>query len=416
MQQRPPRLFWACTACLMDTSSGASIAIRELLRQLAAFGWEICILGSTVFDAASGSAPLRSQWDSLMQHVCTVVRYQDGNLTHNLLPVKSTDRHEMTSLEEEAFLAAYTDLLDKFRPDMVFTYGGHCLELCMADEATDRHIPMAFFLVNGNYQGTRWCRDIDMILTDSRATSDYYRKKYGIVPVVFGAPINPESVVAENHQRKNVLFVNPSYAKGVSVAILLATLLEEKRPDITFEILESRGSWKDALHEVTTALGTPRTSLRNVMVTPHTQDMRQVYARAKLLLAPSLWFESFGRVTAEAMMNGIPAIVTNRGGLPEVIGNGGIVVNFPPQCYEPPYRTMIGPEQLAPLADFIERCWDDPAFYQTYCHRVLAQGARYAAPAVARRFMRAVAPLMEQRAGDRPLEAPRARKNKQLQS
>ncbi len=42
---------------------------------------------------------------------------------------------------------------------------------------------------------------------------------------------------------------------------------------------------------------------------------------ASLVVVPSLWEEPFGRVALEAQMNGIPAIVTNLGGLPEIVFN-----------------------------------------------------------------------------------------------
>lgn len=415
MSDRPLRLLWACPYCLLDTSSGASIAIRELLFQLKTMGWDIYILGSTVFDSEAGTLRLRKDWATIQTHIGKMINVTDGPLEHHLIPVKSTNRFAMTTQEEDIFLGTYTSLLDKFKPDLVFTYGGHGLDYLIADEAADRGIPMTTFLVNGNYQAKRWCRDIDMILTDSNATADFYAERQGFRPKVFGAPINPNAVLAEKHFRKNVLFINPSYAKGVGITITLALLLEDKRPDITFEIIESRGSWKEVLSAVTKTFGYERKSLKNVIVTPHTTDMRPIYGRARILLAPSLWYESFGRVSAEAMMNGIPAIVSNRGGLPEVTGDGAIKVDFPKECYEPPYTRLVAPNVLQPVVDIIERFYDDEAFYEQYCKRALAQGRRYVASTVAKRFIEVVKPLTDKRAGDRDLNSPRLRPNKQVQ-
>ena len=39
--------------------------------------------------------------------------------------------------------------------------------------------------------------------------------------------------------------------------------------------------------------------------------------------------ESFCRVAAEAMANGIPVIVSSRGALPEVVGDAGIILDIP---------------------------------------------------------------------------------------
>lgn len=49
--------------------------------------------------------------------------------------------------------------------------------------------------------------------------------------------------------------------------------------------------------------------------------------RASLITVPSVWDEPFGLVVAEAMSNGIAIITSNVGGIPEVIGKNGVVIN-----------------------------------------------------------------------------------------
>ena len=64
--------------------------------------------------------------------------------------------------------------------------------------------------------------------------------------------------------------------------------------------------------------------------TPNPRDFYPaVFARTKLLLMPSLWLESFGLVAAEAMLNGIPVLASNRGALPETIGSAGFLLDIP---------------------------------------------------------------------------------------
>jgi glycosyltransferase involved in cell wall biosynthesis len=48
-------------------------------------------------------------------------------------------------------------------------------------------------------------------------------------------------------------------------------------------------------------------------------------AGCKMLVMPSI-FESLGLAAAEAMSYGKPVIASNSGGLPEVVGNGGLVI------------------------------------------------------------------------------------------
>ncbi len=90
------------------------------------------------------------------------------------------------------------------------------------------------------------------------------------------------------------------------------------------------------MEAVTQQLAGAPQALPNVIVTPPQADMRPVYGRARVLLAPSLWWESGARVIAEAMLNGIPAFVTAHGGSPEMAGEGGITLQLPPQFHEAP--------------------------------------------------------------------------------
>lgn len=414
--QRKPRILWANVYCLVDTSSGASMAVREMLVQMALRGYEIAIIGATVFDAPKGVTKLADSLDQARDNRATTrfLHVRDEPLTHKLVITGETARHLMTSEEEGIWYALYVHTLEEFKPDLVYFYGGQPLDMLIADEARYRGIPCAAYLANGNYKGTRWCRDVDIVITDSQATSDYYAEKDQYRPVPVGAFIDPGPVVAPQHSRERLLFINPSLEKGVGVVIQLALLLEQRRPDITIEIVESRGNWPSMLNRVTTTMGTPRDSLANVVVTPNTADMRPLYGRARVLLAPSLWWESSGRILAEAMLNGIPVIATSRGGMPEMIQDAGILINFPPECYQHPYETLPKMEILEPLVEQIIRLYDDNDYYQNFVHRAYHIGQTlHSLEASTSRLQAVLDPLLAQKAGDKE-QSPQLSTHKQF--
>jgi len=67
-----------------------------------------------------------------------------------------------------------------------------------------------------------------------------------------------------------------------------------------------------------------RINLRNIVFTekmPSSKYYHLMY-KAKAVVMPSVWPETFGRIPIEANRLGIPAIVTNRGALPELIEDG----------------------------------------------------------------------------------------------
>jgi glycosyltransferase involved in cell wall biosynthesis len=56
------------------------------------------------------------------------------------------------------------------------------------------------------------------------------------------------------------------------------------------------------------------------------ESLRSLYANASCLALPSL-YEGFGLTAAEAMAVGTPVLASDRGSLPEVVGNAGILVD-----------------------------------------------------------------------------------------
>lgn len=413
-QKRKPRLLWANPYCLLDTSSGASMAVRQMLHQLVQHDYDVQVLGCTIFDSPKGMGQLKEQYPDLRPHLHQLIEAEDGALSHQLVVTARTIRNHLTAHEEGLWYSQYLYLLDSFKPDIVWYYGGQTLDLLIANEARVRGIPSAFYLANGNYKAVRWCQDVDLILTDSQATAEMYRKEIGYIAKPIGSFLDPSLFVAENHERKRLLFVNPSWQKGASVVVQLSLALEKQRPDIQLEVVEARADWSAVLRETTRKLGEERASLSNVIVTPNTNDMRGPYSRARLLLAPSLWWESSGRVLAEAMLNGIPALITNRGGMPEMIDDAGVAFDFPQECYEAPYRHLLDDEQLQPLIDAVLNFYDDEALYAQYVQRAWETGKRHHhIDKSTERLLNAFAPLIKLKAGNKDFIAPQQKRHRQ---
>ncbi|WP_251978195.1 glycosyltransferase [Salinicola avicenniae] len=413
-EQRRPRLLWANPFCLLDTSSGASMTVRQMLMQLVASGYEVQVLGATVFDNPKGMAVLEEQFPDLDDHLHQIVEAVDGPLTHQLLVSYSHNRNHFTTHEEGLWYSQYLYLLDSYKPDVVWFYGGQTVDMLIADEARDRGIPVAFYLANGNYKSSRWCRDVDLIITDSQATADMYRREVGFVAKPVGKFIATERFIAAEHERKRLLFVNPSWQKGASVFVQLAEKLERERPDIDLEVVEARADWSAVLRETTRRMGQQRSSLSNVTVTANTSDMKEPYSRARILVAPSLWWESSGRVLAEAMLNGIPALITNRGGMPEMVGDAGIALDFPEQSYEEPYQYLLSEQELQPLFDAAVSFFDDDALYQEYVTRAFSIGEqKHHINHATERLLNAMAPLVGARAGNKDFSISQKKRHRQ---
>src|SRR5271156_3811764 len=104
------------------------------------------------------------------------------------------------------------------------------------------------------------------------------------------------------------------------------------------------------------------TNLPNVTLAPPQQDMRKVYGRCKILLAPSVWEEGYGRVVTEAQISGIPVVASTRGGLPEAVGPGGILLDLD-----------------SPISDWaaaVRKLWQDQRHYRELSAAAVAHAQR----------------------------------------
>jgi glycosyltransferase involved in cell wall biosynthesis len=108
-----------------------------------------------------------------------------------------------------------------------------------------------------------------------------------------------------------ITLVNLTEEKGAPLFWTLAERLPER------EFLAVRGSGPQLV---------PSTIPTNVEVVGPIDDMRAVYARTRVLLAPTV-YESFGRVPIEAGISGIPTIAHPADGLREALGDAPVWVD-----------------------------------------------------------------------------------------
>ena len=154
-----------------------------------------------------------------------------------------------------------------------------------------------------------------------------------------------------------VTFVNPEPRKGIHVFARIAELLSQRRPDIPLLLVEGAGK-----AGFLPKLGIDLSGVKNLRIMPNSPDAWGFLGVTKMLLMPSL-MENAGLVAMEAMLNGIPVLASNRGGLPETIGDAGFLLDIPAK-YTPETRAMPGAEEVEPWAETIIRLWDDPTEYE----------------------------------------------------
>jgi glycosyltransferase involved in cell wall biosynthesis len=214
---------------------------------------------------------------------------------------------------------ALEEVCENFQPDVVFCQAGFPVRI--AAECNRLNVPAVVYLHNVEDDDIggdpRKLRDTRFI-ANSLFTAERLLQQYGIESTVV-PPFFNQKYYATRTNCERVLFINPHPHKGAHVALEVAELCT----DIPFLFVEAwtlDEAWREELNE-------RLAWLPNVELWPPEQDMRKVYAKARILMIPSRWEEAWGRVASEAHFSGIPVIASKRGGLPEAVGPGGIMIN-----------------------------------------------------------------------------------------
>lgn len=191
--------------------------------------------------------------------------------------------------------------------------------------------------------------------------------KLGLVSTPLEPPIDWS---APSESRAFVTFVNPSMHKGLYLFARLADMLGARRPDVPILVVQSG-------HTAGYLNGIPRIDFSKypqIMAAPPVPLPADYFALTRVLVVPSVWEEPFGRVAAEAMINAIRPLVSNRGSLPHVVGGdfgeggGGRVLPIPGWMTSTTTKVPSASE-IEPWYDAVCQLWDDAALYRRVAAR-----------------------------------------------
>lgn len=301
-----PRLLLALPQSLFDRSSGAAVSMRHLACLLAQQGWRVHLLCTTASETGQCARPLPDE------------DLAGAQLTQITLPAGAAQ--DWAARDGGAFLARAEGLLQQFQPQLLLTFGADpsIERLCRSARARGCRVVLA--LHNLAYLAQRLPAH-DAVLLPSRFMAGRYQGrlhgKVGVLP----PPIWDADVRLTRHDPVFATFVNPEPAKGATLVARLA----RRCPQWPFLLVEGRAGVAQFMACAAQA-GVGGEALRNVSRVPGGMRLREVLATTRVVLMPSLVEEAAGRVAAEALANGIPALVSDRGGLPEMVEGAGSVL------------------------------------------------------------------------------------------
>lgn len=155
----------------------------------------------------------------------------------------------------------------------------------------------------------------DVVVANSRFMQKLAQQKLSVKAKLLYPPID---IMAQTYLQPRpgkdtpILFVKPQAIKGVSVFYEVA----KANPDRKFLVVGKAPS----------AFRAKLARLVNVETLDNVPNLKPIYQSSALIVGPSLIPEPFGRVFVEAGFFGVPAVAFATGGIPEAVGQGGVLL------------------------------------------------------------------------------------------
>ncbi len=328
-------LFVTDLRALPQATGGVQSLMHELAQELAARGRRPAVLAPFAHDDRLG---LRNR---VLMKISGAKTIRDRTMGY--------DTWRRWSLDGDL-----AEPLARIRPDVAIVMPTRAVALAKAVSA--HGVPTLFYVQDAELQHLGGDpRDLVGVrfAANSEFTARLYRDAFGIDAVVIPPLIRPERYRTAT-TRANVTLINPHPLKGGELAVAIARRL----PEIPFVFVQAWSLPPDYARWLNAEVAT----LSNVTLRPKTDDMKSVYREAKVLLAPSRWQEAWGRVASEAQFSGIPVVASDRGGLPEAVGAGGVLLD------------PDGPVEA--WVDAIQALWTDARRYAALSEAALTHSRR----------------------------------------
>lgn len=355
------KIFWYTTRALYDTSNGASICSKLMLEALARRGFSVLVLNTIASEHNSNL--------NLPEHVVQtaddskVLNFNDNGVDYFIVRTINHNYYDVALGELCLIHDICITILDGFQPDLVMGYGQEWIACDLRREAKMRGIATAYDL-HDRADCLFSFIDCDLIFTSSEACAREYHESNGIEVKAVGQFIDKQRILATNRaQSENIKFVtlvNPIPVKGVAIFVKLHEVFSRKHPDIPFLVINVRSDFSKDLCLLHNKDGSPYdiSITKEIEIIGHRQDPRFIYDISRVIVMPSVWFEVWGCVATEAVMNGIPVLASKSGGLPEAVCEGGIVLDAPASTQKDHY-CVPDDDEIAPWVEALEHCLND---------------------------------------------------------
>jgi glycosyltransferase involved in cell wall biosynthesis len=388
-----PRILLALPQMPQDPASGAARTAQTAVEMALDGGFEVRALGTTATERGSKADPL-TYLESIGLDVHVALpsnknrrefRFMQRGIHYTLLDTGRQGVIRWEPSHGRQFDLLFDAELEAFPPDIVFTYGGLQGDVRRHKRARLKGARIAFCVFNMAYLRRDFFEPIDAVLTPSEFLADRYRQEIGMTSTPLPTPLDLDDVLATDRDPIFITMVNPSVEKGLFFFVRLAEEIGRLHPEIALLAIESRGT-AGMVVQAGMLGGFDLRRHEGIMIAGAVPKPRDIFRNTRALLVPSVWEEPSGRVVAEALVNGVPPLVSDRGGLAESCNGAGFVLPLPADLTGKTRRT-VSAEAVYPWIDPIVKLAFDEPFYQNAVERTRQAARMYARETLAPQYV-----------------------------
>lgn len=335
---------------------GGSISMFETARWLQEQGENVCVYTFIRYDPAPAYEP--RFLEALGKHI---------GISHKIIPF--TEK-EMGKFYHQNVLKLVTDTIKKSETNYALTCDSDFVSLISVSVSG---IPGAHFFrslsnialyINNNYYIKLLQKRT--VFTASGFLKEQAKQLLGInAETWLPLPRFYDRPVLQARNQDNVGNGIGYYSSGKAKGDDMVSALIEKMPHRRFVIMGGAYSFCRQLAE-------------NVEYLGEVSDVGTFYRKINLLLAPSIVKEGLSRVILEAHANGIPVVANAVGGIPQAMGDSGILIDmevpgeFFIQKMADKYASAIDTilNDDASYAAYSRKAWERSRIYQTEQNKI----------------------------------------------